>query len=261
MTAEPVATPAPAADLDVSGTKRVSTSTLVKVELRKMIDTRAGMWLLISIAALTLLILVIFLINADDKSFANAMQASAIPQGILLPVLGILLVTQEWSQRTGMVTFTLEPHRGKVLWAKVAAAVLFGLAAVVLSLVVASLVTAVGGTPGAWDGVTVGVVLQYVLLEILGVVGGLVFGLLLLNSAAAIVLSFAIPIAFSILTSLWKALSHAQPWIDPGTAQTPLQNGDSLSSTQWGHLAVSSLIWIVLPFVVGMWRVLRAEVK
>ena len=32
---------------------------LVRVELRKLADTRAGRWLLISIAALTLLVLVI----------------------------------------------------------------------------------------------------------------------------------------------------------------------------------------------------------
>src|SRR5689334_19443540 len=104
------ATTAPST-LDVSGTPKVSFSRLVKVELRKTVDTRAGLWLLISIALLTALVLVIFLINATDKSFTNAIQASATPQGILLPVLGILLVTQEWGQRTAMVTFTLEPRR------------------------------------------------------------------------------------------------------------------------------------------------------
>ena len=247
--------------LDVSQTTRVPMSRLLKVELRKMVDTRAGMWLMIAIVALTVLVLVIFLANAEHKTFVNAMQASTVPQAILLPVLGILLITQEWSQRTGMVTFALEPHRGKVLWSKVGAAVVLGLVAVAVSMVVATLVTLVGGTPGAWDGVSLAVLLQYVLLEVIGVVGGLVFGLLLLNSAAAIVLSFALPIAFSIVTSLWKAVRDAQPWIDPGTAQTPLQNGDSLSGNEWAHLAVTSLIWVVVPFVVGLWRVLRTEVK
>ena len=46
-------------------------------------------------------------------------------------MLGILLVTSEWGQRTGMVTFTLEPHRGKVIAAKVVAALVLGLLAVV----------------------------------------------------------------------------------------------------------------------------------
>ena len=45
--------------LDVSQTARVPFSRLVSVELRKMFDTRAGRWLLISIAASTALVLVI----------------------------------------------------------------------------------------------------------------------------------------------------------------------------------------------------------
>ena len=247
--------------LDLSGTARVPFTRLVKVELRKTIDTRAGLWLMISIGALTAVVLVIFLINADQKTFVNAIQASAIPQGILLPVLGILLITSEWSQRTGMVTFTLEPHRAKVLWAKVVAAVLLGLAAVALAMVVAALVTVVGGTPDAWHGVGIRLLLQYVVLQIINVVGGLVFGLLLLNTAAAIVASFAVPIAFSIITSLIKSFHKVQPWVDPGTAQAPLQNGEHLTGQEWARVLVTVLIWVVLPFVVGMWRVLRAEVK
>ncbi len=247
--------------LDLTGDSPVPFARLVKVELRKMLDTRAGMWLLISIAALTGLVLVIFLINAEDKSFVNAMAASATPQGILLPVLGILLVTSEWSQRTAMVTFTLEPHRGKVLWAKVAAAVVLGLAAFALAVVVASLVTAIGGTADAWHDVSLRLIGQYFLLQLLSVLGGLVFGLLLLNTAAAIVTSFALPIAFSIITSLVKSFHKVQPWVDPGTSQTPLQNGDLLTGKEWAHVLVTSLIWVVIPFAVGMWRVLRAEVE
>jgi ABC-type transport system involved in multi-copper enzyme maturation permease subunit len=247
--------------LDLTQDSPVPFGRLVKVELRKMLDTRAGLWLLISIVLLTGLVLVIFLINAEDKSFVNAMQASATPQGILLPVLGILLVTSEWSQRTAMVTFTLEPHRGKVLWSKVTAAVVLGLAAVALALVVASLTTAIGGTPDAWHDASLRMVLQYVLLQLLSVLGGLVFGLLFLNTAAAIVTSYALPIAFSIITSLITSFHKVQPWVDPGTAQTPLQNGELLSGQEWAHVLVTSLIWVVVPFAVGMWRVLRAEVK
>ena len=80
-----------------------------------MVDTRAGRWLLISIAALTPLVLVIQLIVAasqdQDVTFINFVRRTNTPMGILLPVLGVMSVTSEWSQRTAMVTFTLEPHR------------------------------------------------------------------------------------------------------------------------------------------------------
>ena len=41
-----------------------------------------------------------------------------------MPVVGILLVTSEWSQRTAMITFTLVPHRSRVLVAKLLAGLL-----------------------------------------------------------------------------------------------------------------------------------------
>ena len=57
--------------LDVSQTPAIPFSRLVKVELRKMVDTRAGRWLLISIAGLTALVLaiqLIVLLTQDQKA-------------------------------------------------------------------------------------------------------------------------------------------------------------------------------------------------
>ena len=56
---------------------------------------------------------------------------------LLLPIVGILLVTSEWSQRTAQVTFTLVPRRGRVLAAKVSASVVLALVAFALALVLA----------------------------------------------------------------------------------------------------------------------------
>lgn len=260
MTTAPAVTPG---TLDISQTSRVPLSRLIKVEMRKMIDTRAGLWLIIAIIALTALITVIFFFAAEDKdrTFTNYMGVMATPQGFLLPVLGILLMTQEWSQRTGMVTFTLEPHRGKVIWAKVLAALAYGLLAVVLAIVLAALATSVSGAPGAWDNIGADDVGKFTLLQVSGVLQGLAFGLIFLNSAAAIVTYFVLPTAFSILANLWTTLDKAAPWIDLGTAQQPLFGATHMSGEQWAQLGTSSLVWVVLPFVLGLVRVLRAEVK
>src|SRR3954471_17553826 len=100
--------------LDISSTPRVPLSRLVRVELRKLVDTRASRWLLITIGVITALIILIVFLTAktSDRTFINFMGATATPQGFLLPVLGILLVTQEWTQRTALVSFTLVPARG-----------------------------------------------------------------------------------------------------------------------------------------------------
>src|SRR5689334_413530 len=93
------------ATLDISQTPQVPLSRLIKVELRKMLDTRSGMWLMIAMGAVTVVASTLFGIfgHDQDRTFYNFMQFAGAPQGFLLPVMGILLVTQEWSQRTGMM--------------------------------------------------------------------------------------------------------------------------------------------------------------
>jgi len=249
--------------LDLRETRRVPLSRLVRVELRKMSDTRAGMWLLIGIGVLTAGIMTIFFINAEqaDRTFENFMAIAASPQAFLLPVLGILLVTSEWTQRTALVTFTLEPVRFRLLTAKMIAALLFGLAAVVLALVIAAAATALGGSEGAWNNVGFDEVGKYGLLQASSIVQGLAFGLVFLNSAGAIATFFVLPAAFGIVTSLWKVLADIGPWIDINTASGPLLEVENLTGEEWAHFAVATLLWVVLPLIVGIFRVLRKELK
>jgi ABC-2 type transport system permease protein len=249
--------------LDVSGTSPVPMSRLIGVELRKMADTRAGKWLLIAIGVITAAVIVIFFLAApgDEQTFMNFIAITATPQGFLLPVLGILLVCSEWTQRTALVTFTLTPVRSRVVVAKIVAALLFGLAAIIVAVAVAAAAAAVGGAPDPWAGVGYHSIGKFALLQATGVLQGLAFGLLFLNTAVAIVTFFVLPIAFSVLTGVWSKLSEVQPWIDLGTSQTPLFTDTNLTGEQWAQLAVGTVIWVVLPIAVGVWRVLRAEVK
>lgn len=249
--------------LDLTDTPRQTFSRLVAVELRKMADTRAGMWLLIAIGVVTAAIIVIFALAApeDELTFFNFMGITATPQGFLLPVMGILLVTSEWTQRTGLTTFALTPSRARVIAAKVVAALLLGLVAIVLAVAAAAAATALVGTEGAWDNVGMDDLGKFGLLQVSGVLQGLGFGLVLLNSAAAIVLFFILPMAVSVIASISGRFSEIAAWVDLGTTQTPLFMGVDVSGEQWTQLAVASVLWIVLPFAGGMWRVLRAEVK
>ena len=249
--------------LDVSGTSPVPFGRLIGVELRKMADTRAGMWLLIAIGVVTAAIVTIFFFAApdDQRTFLGFMGTTAAPQGFLLPVLGILLVTSEWGQRTTLTTFTLEPSRLKVIAAKVVAALLLGLVAIVVAVALAALATVLAGEPGAWDNIGLDDFAKFGLLQMSGVLQGLAFGLIFLNSAAAIVTYFVLPLAFSIVATLWSALRDAAPWVDLGTSQQPLFSGVNLTGDQWAQLATSSAIWILLPFVAGLVRVMRAELK
>ncbi|WP_309649471.1 ABC transporter permease [Nocardioides sp.] len=253
--------------LDVSGTAQIPFTRLVSVELRKTADTRAGRWLLGAIVGITALFMIIFFLvaDADERIFGNFIGIASTPQGFLLPVLGILLVTSEWSQRTAMVTFALAPSRTKVIAAKTVAALILGLAAFVAAIVIAALATLLGGASEGFEGLSAKIFLLFLALQLLTVLQGLAYGLILLNTPAAIVTFFVLPIASSIVFALVPFLQDAAPWLDLGTAQQPLFNsfgGDQgLTGEEYAQLLTTSLIWIVVPFMAGWARVMRAEVK
>lgn len=249
--------------LDVSNTKEIPFTRLVRVELRKMADTRAGMWLLIAIGVITAAAVVVFSLAADqsDRTFMNFVGVTATPQGFLLPVLGILLVTSEWSQRASLVTFTLTPVRARVLVAKTAAALLLGFAAIAVAVAVAALATLLGGAADPWQGVGWDGLGKFSLLQTIGILQGLAFGLLILNSAAAIVVYFIVPAMFTILSSMWSKMAEIQPWLDLVSSSSPLIESGNVTGEQWQQYASGFAIWVLLPFVLGFLRVLRSEVK
>ena len=118
------------ADLDTVSTERADrgicatpTRHLVDVELRKMFDTRSGFWLLISIGALAVVATAAAIIFAPESELSYDTFAKAIgfPMTLVLPIIAILAVTSEWSQRSGLTTFTLVPSRGRVIAAKAVA--------------------------------------------------------------------------------------------------------------------------------------------
>lgn len=256
--------------LDVSQTAPIPMSRLVRVELRKMVDTRAAFWLMLSTALITALVMVIvvWVAAAQDlvMKFSDFLGAMSMPMGVFLPVLGVMLVTQEWGQRTAMVTFSLVPRRSRIVTAKLLVGLIVAVAAVVIALILATigmgLVGALGTSPD-WNG-SIGIVLGFLALQIIGLGTGFAFGMLFMNTAAAIVVyfvySFVLPGIFAIGAELMDWFSKLQPWIDFGSAQTPLVEG-SLTGKETSHLLVSGLIWLVLPLCVGIWRMLRAEVK
>jgi ABC-2 type transport system permease protein len=250
--------------LDVSGTHRVPLTRHIKVEVRKMADTRAGMWLLIAIGAISALVIAGFFIwgNAADRTFLDLLAYAGIPQSILLPVLGILLITSEWGQRTALVTFTQEPARSRILLAKLAAAVIFVLAALAVAAASAAVLAPLGGSSDPWDDVTLGLMSRIVLALIIGIVWGLAFGAAFLNSAFAIVLYFLVPTIISIVGGIWESVGEKILWFDLGTTQGMLfDSSNTLDGKYWAQLSTGLLLWVVLPGAFGVWRILRSEVK
>lgn len=265
------------ARLDVSGTAPVPLSRHVAVELRKLVDTRSGRWLLIIqgllILAATVIVALVAATQDEDIALMDFTGIAGAVMGILLPVMGILAITSEWSQRTNMATFTLEPRRSRVVVAKLLASVVAALASVVMAIVVGALGSALAAGLGAdvdWSA-DAELLAGFAIAQVLGLLTGFAFGTLLLNTPAAIVCFFAyftlVPTMLAVAGELMDWFEEVRPWVDFADAQLPLtdfgQDADELGfgAIHWGQFAVSGAIWFVLPLVAGFRRMLRAEVK
>lgn len=242
---------------------------VLRVELTKMFDTRSGFWLMVSIglSALAATGAVLLFAPEEELTYDSFGAAIGIPMVIILPVIAMLSVTSEWSQRSGLTTFTLVPHRGRIIWAKAVCSVGVGAAAMVLALGIGALGNIVGSSIAdvntVWD-ISLDQALSIVLANVLQLLIGFMLAVLIRNSAGAIVAYFVYNFVLSTLTMLlaqsqqWFA--DLQPWVDFNYAQGALFNGD-LTGEQWANLAVSGMLWLVLPLAVGLLLIRRSEVK
>jgi len=251
--------------------KPIPLTRITAVELRKMFDTRSGFWLIASIAITSALAAGGVILWAPDGDLTYSTFATAIrfPVVIILPLIAILAVTSEWSQRTGLTTFTLVPHRSRIITAKAISSVAIAIAAMALTFAVGALGNLLGaaikGSTLVWD-VSVTQCLYYVLGMVLSLLVGFMLGVLLRSSTGAIVayfiLTFLVPTVFGLLATSQQWFHDLQPWVDIQFAQAGLFVFDqSLTGEQWAHIGVTGLTWLLLPMAVGLWFVMRAEVK
>jgi hypothetical protein len=241
-------------------TTSISTASLFRAEWRKATDTRAARWLLAATVLLALAAQAVPLAFAHNvaQDRASFQTWAALGLSRLLPIALILMMTAEWSQRTALTTFTLEPRRGRVLTAKILAGltlsviggcVAFGIAQAGLAVALAD-----GHHPATgWSWPELAGFAAFMVLTS-GI--GIAIGSALHNTAAAIITYFALAAVSSLL--LIPAVQQAGSWVDTG------QTFGWLLAGQWsGHgaqIASSAAVWIALPLAVGTVRILRRDI-
>lgn len=249
--------------------RRIPLTRIVAVELRKSFDTRSGFWLLagIGLAALLTTGAVIAWAPPSEFTYSQFTLAIGVPMTVILPIIAVLSVTAEWSQRTGLSTFTLVPHRGRVLFAKAVAAGLVALLATAVAFAVGALGNVVGAATAGIDPVwnqDLADVGYFALGNILLLLVGFTLGALIRNSPGAIVAymiyAFVAPglLAFLAVHQTW--FHDARPWLDPKFNQDALLQG-GLTADGWTQLAVTTLVWLVAPLCGAVLNVRRCEVK
>lgn len=239
-------------NVDQAG-RRASLATLTLVELRKVVDTPAG----IAICALSVVLTGLFataaLMYRHPASMGGIALPAAAPGGTLVPVLAILLVTAERTHRTALATYALTPQRARVLLAKAFAAVGLALAVTPLSLLTAVIIGPVGALFSSrsttW-GVDAGALGRSALINVIMALTGYALALTIGNAPAAIVIVLVWPMLQSTLSAASPTMSAVMRWFDV------------LAVTQNAPRAVTALgFWVALPVVIGVRRALLAEVR
>jgi hypothetical protein len=250
---------------------QVPLTRVTAVELRKMFNTRSGFWLMASIVIASVLATIAVILFAPDEELTYSTFGSAIgfPMAVILPMIALLSVTSEWSQRSGLTTFTLVPHRGRVIMAKAISSVAVGVVSMLVALAigaVGNLVgTAITGTTPIWD-IAFSDSLYIVIGNVLGLLSGFMLGMLIRNSPGALVgyfvYTFMLSGLFELLSASQQWAQDLRPWVDLGFAQAPLFAFEgSVSGEQWANIGVTGLVWLVIPMAIGLRLVMRSEIK
>jgi len=238
---------------------------LFDVELRKTVDTRAGRLMIATVLLLASAIATWASLRtwggADNQLlFGDVLRAVTLPVTLLLPVVGVLAMTSEWSQRTALTTFTLSSKRTRVLLCKVGG----GAAAEhhrhsdrrrphVCGRVDRRLSQRVhAGYAGMVASVS-----SIFIAVCLSTLMGAAFGALLSITPAALVADFAAPLIWSqVGEALFKSASK---WLDITNAI------GNISSRHlhgvWPQTLTSIAVWIIIPLIAGLVVSSRREVK
>jgi len=235
---------------------------LVTIELRKSVNTRSGRVLIAAILLIALAAMTWQITHLPEGTvgFDGFLGAGSTGAMLILPVIGVMAMTSEWTQRTALTTFTLSPRRVRVQLAKFVSAVV--LSAVVMTGVV---VLALGGT--ALSGAITDHATTYAglggqlsgayLTMALNVVMGAAFGAVIAQTAVAILVYFIAPTAWSLAgPALFKDNAN---WLDVFAAFGRIAERDLHGMLPETLTAIG--VWVVLPTIVGLWLSSRREVK
>jgi hypothetical protein len=239
---------------------------LVRTELRKSIDTRSGRVLLagIPVLALTGLVWQLTHLPAGPVWFGDTADAALGGVRFLLPVIGVMAMTSEWTQRTALTTFTLSPRRIRVQLAKFVSAIVLSVIVLTVGIMLALGATALGGAvhgtgvtysrPG--DGLLGGLAALYT-ANALNVVMGAAFGAVLAQTAVAVMAYFIAPTVWALAAP--EVLKSRADWLDIFGAFERIVGRDFDGRLPESLTAVAA--WIVIPTLLGLWFGARREVK
>ena len=235
-------------------------TTQLRVETRKLLDTRGGL-AVIGLVIATCLFALIWLVSQSKypPTFHRYSTGVANIVAFLIPVVTLMAMTAEWTQRTALTTFTMSPRRGRVLTAKFLAGLAVSTAVLVTVLLLAAATTGLGGLihgDASWE-LMGSDIRTYFIIMFLEVVMAAAFAALAGHTAVALVAYFIFPSAWAAFAS--NVLGRTGEWFDIFAAYDRLSSSHPFDSL--GKTLTSVGCWIAVPAVLGIRRSLHREIK
>lgn len=237
-------------------------TALVRAELLKLRTVRLPLWLLLTTLLLVLLGVLATILTAglegaplerDDPELLPRALASASGGSVVVLILGILALTQEFRFGTATPSFLVTPKRGRVLVAKLVAIALagfgFALVSALLAVAVSAALIPLRDGVLVWDATALQVLLGVGLVMVLYGPIGIAVGALVRNQIAAVVGALAwIFIAEQLLVALVPEVGR---WTPGGANASVLQLGE-LATTRGELLPVWGGALLLVAYAVGL---------
>ena len=235
-------------------------TTQLRVETRKLLDTRGGLAVLGVIIATCVFALIWLLSHSKyPVTFHRYSTGAANIVAFLIPVVTLMAMTAEWTQRTALSTFTMSPRRGRVLTAKFLAGLAVSTVVLGTVLLFAAGATVLGGLihgHATWEPMGSDI-RTYFIIMFLEVVMAAAFAAIAGQTAVALVAYFIFPSAWAAFAD--NVLGGTARWFDIFAAYDRLSSPHPFD--HMGQTLTAVACWIMVPAVLGIRRSLRREIK
>ena len=237
---------------------RISRATVL--ELRTSIRSQSRRWLLIASGVVGLLSagLVASTGSAPDHTFAVISFYTHSAISLPLPLVSVLLMTQEFGRRASSGIVGLGMSLDATIVAKLLASAVIAVAGAgygVLISLVATSAAAPAADRGRWDAIGL-IILGSVLVQLIAQLSGAGWGLLLRSSSLAIAADVVVPLGLWIVTGSVPVLQGVQAWLAPFSSVRNLLSGH-MDAERWAQVGVIALVWVVGLNAAGILRLHR----
>lgn len=236
-------------------TSCVRLSSIVKAEARKATDTQVAKTIIVTTAFLTLAMFIASILRFENNSsWTDPFVAISSPASTLLAIIFILLICEEWTRGTALVTYTFVPQRNKVILAKLIILFVFFLGTIIalytFSAIASIIASGIHSYSIFWSEPIYSVVLLALPL-LVNMLFGFSMAMATQETTIALGLYFVLP-PITVIASQLPVIGSYSKWFS-------LEHSSSLfiagaTGVSAAHYICSILIWIVVPCIIGIFR-------